>query len=155
MRDDWMFMHIYSEVSRWYLILSANTRAWITPNGEYHAWIIVHYHYLSILILAINFFNFLFVASLYYWTKDKDEWFKHKYGYTKTVTRLSNWMTSLKQGVNAIHYFSHHIRADESRNTQFMNSAKKLEALLAFANNLYLVGGWNLIPMLFSLICDI
>jgi len=42
-------------------------------------------------------------------------------------------MISIKHGVDVIHYFSHLIRANGSRNTQFITGAKKLEALLVFA----------------------
>jgi len=50
-------------------------------------------------------------------------------------------MISIKHGVNVIHYFSHLIRANESRNTSFINGAKKLEALLVFADYSYLASG--------------
>jgi len=52
-------------------------------------------------------------------------------------------MISIKCGVNAIHYFSHLIRANESRNTQSINSPKKLEQLLVFADYSYLASGRN------------
>jgi len=50
-------------------------------------------------------------------------------------------MISIKRGVNVIQYFSHPIRANERRNTQFINGAKKLEVLLAFADYWYLASG--------------
>jgi len=62
---------------------------------------------------------------------------------------------SLKDGVNVIHSISHLIRANESRNTQFIHGAKQLEAPIVFADNLYLASGWNWITMLFGSICDI
>jgi len=50
-------------------------------------------------------------------------------------------MISIKYGVNVIHYFSHLIRANESRNTQFINGAKKLEVLLVFPDYSFLARG--------------
>jgi len=50
-------------------------------------------------------------------------------------------MISLKDGVNVIHCFSHLIRANKSRNTQFINHTKKLEVLLVTADYPYLVRG--------------
>jgi len=43
-------------------------------------------------------------------------------------------MISTKHVVNVIQYFSHLIRANESRHTQFINAAKKLEVFLVFAD---------------------
>jgi len=60
----------------------------------------------------------------------------------------------MKHGVNVIHSISHLIKANESRNTQFINGAK-LEALLVFADYSFLASGWNGIPMSFGWICDI
>jgi len=57
-------------------------------------------------------------------------------------------MITIKHGVKGIQYFSHLISADESRNTQFINGAKKQLALLVFGDFLYLVCGTNSIPML-------
>jgi len=50
-------------------------------------------------------------------------------------------MISIKHGVGVIHYFLHLIRANESRNTQFINGAKKLEELLLYAGDSFLVSG--------------
>jgi len=50
--------------------------------------------------------------------------------HTKRITQLSDQMISIEAGGNVIHYFSHLIRANESGNTQFINGAKKLQALL-------------------------
>jgi len=50
-------------------------------------------------------------------------------------------MISIKHGVDVIHSISHLIRANESRNTYFINGAKKLEALLVFADYSYLASG--------------
>jgi len=71
-------------------------------------------------------------------TKEKDERFKHKPRYTETITQPNDRKISIKHGVNVIHSISHLIRANESRNTQFINSAKKLEALLGFADYSFL-----------------
>jgi hypothetical protein len=66
--------------------------------------------------------------------KEKGEIFKHKPRYTKTITQLSNQKISIKHGVDVIHSISHFISANESRNTQFINGAQKLEALLVCAD---------------------
>jgi len=50
-------------------------------------------------------------------------------------------MISIHHGVNLIHSISHLIRPDESRDTQTINYAKKLEVLLEFADYLYLATG--------------
>jgi hypothetical protein len=71
-------------------------------------------------------------------TTEKGERFKHKRGYTETITQLSNRKISNKHGVNVIHSISNLIWANESRNTQFINGAKKLEALLVFADYSFL-----------------
>jgi ABC-type uncharacterized transport system ATPase subunit len=71
-------------------------------------------------------------------TKEKGERFKYKRRYTETITQLSDRKISIKHGVNVIHSISHLIRANESRNTQFINGAKKLEALLVFADYSFL-----------------
>jgi len=63
-------------------------------------------------------------------------------------------MISIKHGVNVIHHFSHLIRADKGRNTQFINGIKMMHALHSVADYSYLASGWNTIPMLFGLICD-
>jgi len=64
-------------------------------------------------------------------------------------------MISNEHGVDVIRYSSLSIRADESRNTQFIKGAKKLQALLVFADDSYMVSGSNRIPMSFGSICDI
>jgi len=43
--------------------------------------------------------------------------------------------------MNVIDSISHLIRSDESRNTQFINGAKELEALLVFADYPFLASG--------------
>jgi len=67
-------------------------------------------------------------------TNEKGELFTHKCRYTETITPQSDYMISIKHGVDVIHIFSYLIRAKESRNTQFISRAKKLEAILGFAN---------------------
>jgi len=74
-------------------------------------------------------------------TKEKGERFKHKPRYTETITELSVQKISIKHGVNVIHSISHLIRANESRNAQFINGAKKLEAVLVFADYSFLATG--------------
>jgi len=74
-------------------------------------------------------------------TKETGERLKHKCRYTETITQLSDLKVSLKHGVDVIHSISHHIRANQSRNTQFINHAKKLEALPLFADYSFLVSG--------------
>jgi len=74
-------------------------------------------------------------------TKDKGERFKHKPWYTKTITLLSDQKISIQHGVDVSHSISHRIRANESRNTQFINGSKKLEALLVFADYSLLASG--------------
>jgi len=71
--------------------------------------------------------------------KEKGARFKHKPRYTKTIIQLSDRKISIKHDVDVIHFISHLISANESRNTQFINGAKKLEALLVFADYLFLV----------------
>jgi len=63
-------------------------------------------------------------------------------------------MISIKPGVNVFNHFSHLIRSDDCMNTQFINGTKKLVVFCVFADHLYLVTGWNWIPMLCSSICD-
>jgi len=82
-----------------------------------------------------------FVPSYIKETKEKRERFKHKRRYTKTITQLSDRKILIKHGADVIHSISHFIRANESRNTQFINGAKKLEALLVFADYLLLASG--------------
>jgi hypothetical protein len=72
-------------------------------------------------------------------TIEKGKRFKHKRRYTKTITQLTDRKISFKHGVDVIHSISHLIRANTSRNPQFINGAKKLEALLVFADYSFLV----------------
>jgi len=74
-------------------------------------------------------------------TKEKGERFKHKPKYTETISQLSDLKIPIKHGVDVIHSITHLIRANESRNTQFINGAKKPEALLEFADYLFLASG--------------
>jgi len=74
-------------------------------------------------------------------TKEKGERFKHKPRYTETLTQLSDRKISIKHAVDVIHSISHHIRANECRNTQFINGAKKVEALVVFADDSFLASG--------------
>jgi len=74
-------------------------------------------------------------------TKELCERLKHKRRYTETITQLSNRNISIKHGVNVIHYFFHLIRANESRNTQFIYGAKELEVLLVYADYSFLASG--------------
>ena len=87
--------------------------------------------------------------------KQKGERFKHEPRYTDTITQLSDRKISIKQGVDVIHSISHLIRVNKSRNTQIINCAKKLEAVLVFAEYSFLASGRNGIPMSFGSICDI
>jgi len=73
--------------------------------------------------------------------KEKGERFKHKPRYNETITQLSDRNISIIHVVNVIHSISHLIRANESRNTQFINGTKKLEALLVFADYSSLASG--------------
>jgi len=50
-------------------------------------------------------------------------------------------MISITLGVEVIHSFSHLISANESRNTQITNEAKKLQELLDFADYSFLARG--------------
>jgi len=125
----------------------------ISLNGEYDAWIIGHYWFW--IILATIFFNTVLIASLHYGTNEIGKLLKHKRRYTETKTRLNSQMISIKHGVNVIHNFSHLIRANESRNTWFINDAKKLEALLVCAEYSYVASGWNWVPMSFGSSWDI
>jgi len=121
--------------------------------SEYNAWSIVHYHYWN--KLAAIFFNIVFIALLLYGTRKIRKWFKHKCRYTETIPQQNCQMISIKHGVDVIHYFPHHIMANKSMNTQFINGAKMLDMLLGFADCLYLASGWNWIPMSFGSICDV
>jgi len=71
-------------------------------------------------------------------TKENGERFKHKARYNETITLLSDRKISINHGVNVTHSISHVIWANESRNTQFINGTRKLEALLVFGDNLFL-----------------
>jgi len=73
--------------------------------------------------------------------KEKGERFKHKRRYTETITQLSDRRISIKHVVDVIHSISHLIRANESRNTQFINGAMNLEGLLVFADYSFLASG--------------
>jgi len=126
---------------------------WISLNGEFDAWIIVHYNFW--ITLAIIFPNIEYFATLHKGTKDKGKWFKHKCRNTETITQLHNPIISIKYGVNVMHSISHLIRSDESRNTQFINVIKMLEALLVFADYSHLESGWNWFPILSGWICNI
>jgi len=66
---------------------------------------------------------------------------KHPLRYTEIITRLRSQLISINYGVDVIHYFSHLIRANKFRNTQFVHGAKKLEVLLLFAYHLNWVSG--------------
>jgi len=74
-------------------------------------------------------------------TKEKGKRFKHIPRYTETITQLSDRKISTKHAVDVIHSISHLIRANESRNTQFINGAKKLEVLLVVADYSFLASG--------------
>jgi hypothetical protein len=68
---------------------------------------------------------------------------KMKTGKPETILRLSDGMISIEHSLNVIHSISHLIRADKRRNTQFINGAKQLEALLVFQNDSGLASGQN------------
>jgi len=74
-------------------------------------------------------------------TKEKGERFKHTPKNTEIITQLTDRKISIQHGVDVIHSISHLIRANESRNTQFINGAKELEAVIVFANYLFLASG--------------
>jgi len=61
-------------------------------------------------------------------------------GQTETLTRLSDGNV-IEHSLNVILSISHLIRADKRRNTEFINGAKRLEALLVFPNDSGLAGG--------------
>jgi methylaspartate ammonia-lyase len=71
--------------------------------------------------------------------KVKGERLKYKCWYIDTITQLSGQKLSIKHGVDVIHSISDLFRANESRNTQFINCAQKLKALLVFADDSFLV----------------
>jgi len=80
---------------------------------------------------------------------------KMKAAKTETITRLSDPMISIKRSLNVIHEISHLVRANEPRNTQFINGAKKMEAHHVFPNDSSLGCGWMWIGMAFGSIYDI
>jgi len=125
----------------------------ISLNSNYNGWITIHYHFW--IILAIIFFNIQFFASQLEGNDEKRESLKHISRYTETITRLSDSMVSIAHTINVTQYFFNLIWADETRNRNFINGAKMLQAPLVFAGNSYLVGGWNKIPMWFRSISDI
>jgi len=59
----------------------------------------------------------------------------------ETITQLSDRKISIKHVVDVIHSISHLIRVNKSRNTQFINGAKKLEVLLVLADCAFLTSG--------------
>jgi len=125
----------------------------ISLNAEYDTWIIVHYHFWN--IVAIIFFNNVFFTSLHWKYKLNGVHCKYKQRYTETLTHLSDWMIWINHGVNVVHYFSHLIRANESRIIQFINGAKTLEVFIGFDVYTYPPSWWNWIPMSSGSICNI
>jgi len=101
--------------------------------------VIVKYYFW--IILAAIIFNIVFIASLHEGTKEKGNWVKHKCRYTARLARLISQIISINHGFNVIHYFSYRIWANKSRNTQFIHSTKKLEALIVSADYSYLESG--------------
>jgi hypothetical protein len=55
-----------------------------------------------------------------------------KEGKPETITWLNDQMISIEHSVNVIHSISPLLRADKSKNTQFINGTKKLRALFVF-----------------------
>jgi ABC-type bacteriocin/lantibiotic exporter with double-glycine peptidase domain len=86
------------------------------------------------IILVTILFSIVLIALLYSGTRDKGKLFKRKCRYAKTITLLSSYLISIKQGVNVIHYFGNHTRVHKSWNTQFNNGGKKQKAILIFAD---------------------
>jgi len=84
-------------------------------NSRYNWSILVHYHFW--VIVGNFFFNIVFIAALHYGMTDPGEGCKNKPRYTWTISGLSNWMISIKLGVNVIQCFSHLITAYESWNS--------------------------------------
>jgi len=74
-------------------------------------------------------------------TKEKGERFTQEHGCTETISLFRDRNISIKYAVDVIHYFSHLIRANKSWNTQFINVAKMLEALLVVADYPFLASG--------------
>jgi len=64
-------------------------------------------------------------------------------------------MISIEHGSNVIEYIFHLMRADTTRNAEFISSIYKQEGLDVVANMSYLVSGWNRIPMPVGLLSDI
>jgi hypothetical protein len=74
-------------------------------------------------------------------TKDNAERLQDKPRYTVATTELRIQKISIKHDVDGICCISHLIMANECRNTPFINSARKLEALLLFTDYSFLVNG--------------
>jgi len=153
LRDAWVLIDIDSEDCRYYQRLSGCPRAIDFPQWElgcmdYCASSILNHTRYYVLQYSIYC-----LATLR--NQKNGTWFKHTSRYTKTITRLSSQMISIKHVVNVIHYLSHLIRANESRNTQFIHGARQLEVLLVFGYCSYLPSGWNGNRMLFGSIGDI
>jgi len=152
LRNAWVLVEFHSEVCRYYLRFSRCT--W---GIEYPL------HMMRGVLFITNFY-----ILIYYPASDSTFCCIHRYitepknigsdlnmnaGNTRTETWLSDRMTSIDHHLNAIHYTSHLIRADKSRNTQFINIGRKLETSLVLSNNLGLANWWNLIPISFCSIC--
>jgi len=132
LRDAWVLMDIHSEDCRRYLRLFGCT--WTIDFPQQRMWCM---DYCSLSLLNHTSRHLLQHCILCLATSGKRRKkvrFKHKCRDTETIPQLSDWKISIKHGVNVIHSISHLIRANESRNTQFINSTKKLEALLVFAD---------------------
>lgn len=89
-------------------------------------------------MLVIIFFNIELFSLLHSQNKEYGEYYNRILSYADTVTKLSDQMSSITHSVSGIHYFSHHVKDDESWNIQFINSTKNLDALLVFVGYLYL-----------------
>jgi len=87
----------------------------ISLNSEYDTSIFGQYQFW--IILATIFFNTVFITSLHYDTKERGNWLRPKCRYTETTTRQNSQKISITDGVDVIYYFSHFIKANESRNT--------------------------------------
>ena len=152
-RDAWDLEDIPLEEYRHYLILTRYQHAMDFP--QRCIWCMDYCPYPFWIILATIFFNIAFITLLHQETKEICKWFKYIHWHPETVTLLSCQVISIKHGVNVIHYFSHLIRANETRNKQFINTPKKLKALYEITDYWILAISWNWIPMVFSVICDI
>jgi len=151
--DVWVLVNIYVKDCRHHLRLSECTQAIYFL--QWRLWCLA---YCSLSLLNHTSYHLLqhfifYLAKLR--TQRKRGVISHKHRYSKTITRLSNWMITAKHAVKVIQYFSHLIRANETWNTQFINNANPLEALHVFPDDSYLMSGWNWIQMLFASICDI